>query len=35
MLRLLRHADRTLLRRGAPSWSPLRGRKIELTLGDL
>jgi hypothetical protein len=33
LMRLLRHADRSLLRPPAPPGLPLRGRKIELTPG--
>jgi predicted nuclease of predicted toxin-antitoxin system len=33
LMRLLRHADRSLLRPATPAALPLRGRKIELTPG--
>ena len=33
LMRLLRHADRSLLRPAAPAALPLRGQKIELTPG--
>jgi hypothetical protein len=33
LMRLLRHADRSLLRPSVPAALPLRGQKIELTPG--